>query len=271
MQYVTVQGEEVPALGLGTWELDGSDCRRAVAEALELGYRHIDTAQGYGNEGEIGQVLGTAPVDRGEIFLATKIDNSNHAPDAVRRSTEESLRRLGTDYVDLLLVHWPVEFRRLPATLEAMRGLHDDGKVRHLGVSNFTPPQLERALELAPIFCDQVEFHPFLAQSSLLELARKHDFMLTAYSPLARGAALADAVLAEIADRHHKHPAQVVLRWLLDHENVAAVPKASSRAHLESNLAVFDFSLSGEEREQIAGLDRRDRIIDPPFAPDWER
>jgi 2,5-diketo-D-gluconate reductase B len=271
MQYVTVHGEDVPALGLGTWELTGRDCRRAVQQALELGYRHVDTAQAYGNEAQVGAALKATPIDRSELFVTTKVWNDAHASDDVRRSTEDSLGRLDCSYIDLLLIHWPVELERLEETLEAMLRLRDDGLVRHVGVSNFTPSQVDRALRSAPIFCNQVEYHPYLSQGALLTQARRHGFLLTAYSPLARGAVLHDPTLSEIAERHGKSPAQVVLRWLLDQEGVAVVPKATSAAHLEANLAVFDFTLGDEERTRVTALDEGRRIIDVSWVDDWER
>ncbi|MBA2529722.1 MAG: aldo/keto reductase [Euzebyales bacterium] len=270
MQHVSLRGEQVPAVGLGTWELEGASCRQAVAEALDMGYRHIDTAQAYDNEGQIGEVLRTSAVDRGEIFLTTKVANRNHAPSDVHRSVGDSLRALGSDYVDLLLVHWPVEFDTIGQTLEAMLELHAEGKVRHIGVSNFSPTQFELAAEIAPVACNQVEYHPFLSQAAVLEMARKHDAIVTAYSPLARGDVVSDGTITEIAERHGKSPAQVALRWLIEQDGVTAVPKASSREHLAANLDLFDFALTDADRERIDGLSRGERIIDPPFGPDWD-
>lgn len=267
MRYASLRGEDVPALGLGTWQLEGARCRRTVEEALDVGYRHFDTAQAYGNEGDIGAVLRTTTVDRGDVFLTTKVSNNNLAADKVRSSTEDSLRRLGSDYVDLLLIHWPVAFERVGETLEAMGRLHADGKVRYLGVSNFTASQLARAAELAPVACNQVEYHPFLGQAEVLEVARKHDALVTAYSPLARGKVFDDPTLREVAERRHKSPGQVALRWLLEQDDVMAVPKASSREHLQSNFDVFDFQLSDADRERIDALQHGERTIDPPFAP----
>jgi 2,5-diketo-D-gluconate reductase B len=269
MRYVSVQGERVPAVGLGTWRLVGDDCR--VLEGLELGYRHIDTAQGYGNESQVGEAMRSALVAREELFITTKIDNHNHEPKRVRSSTEESLRALGSEYVDLLLIHWPGDRQQLPFTLEAMQRLRDDGKVRFIGVSNFPPALLREALRHAPVFCDQVEFHPFLAQPGVMEVAREHDLLVTAYSPLARGKVPQDTTMRQIAERKGKAPGQVALRWLIDQERVAVIPKASSREHLQANLDLFDFELSDEERERIDALDRAERIINPPFAPDWDR
>jgi 2,5-diketo-D-gluconate reductase B len=270
MDDVAVQGVRVPALGLGTWELTGKDCRHGVEQALDLGYRHIDTAQAYGNEGEIGDSVAASNVEREEVFLTTKVWNRNLARRQLTASVENSLRNLRTDYVDLLLIHWPVAMDRLGEVLGEMREVQEAGQTRHIGVSNFTLAQLEEAVGHAPILCNQVEYHPYLNQDRLLEAARKWDLFVTAYSPLARGAVLRDPVLTDIGRRHNKTAAQVVLRWLLDHEHVATVPKATSREHLAANIDVFDFELSAEEREEIAGLDRGERMIDPPFAPEWD-
>lgn len=269
MEIRRVQETDVPALGLGTWELEGAACREVVATALDMGYRHIDTAQVYGNEDEVGAGMATAGVAREEIFLTTKVWNSRLEPDRVRSTTEDSLRRLRTDYVDLLLIHWPARMDILPHTLEAMLVLRDAGKVRHVGVSNFTPSQLAEALRHAPIFCNQVEYHPFLAQDALLDSCRTNGVLFTAYSPIARGRVLEDPVLTEIGGAHDRSPAQVALRWLLDHDQVAVVPKASTAEHLRANLDVFGFSLTPDERRRIAALDRGERLVDPDFAPDW--
>lgn len=271
MEYVEVQGTRVPALGLGTWRSSSEECRAVVADALRLGVRHIDTAQLYANEDGVGAALSGAGIDRDEIFLTTKVDNHNHAPADVRRSTERSLRDLRTDYVDLLLVHWPVEWDAMAATLTAMQELQDEGKVRHVGVSNFTPRQVEAVLGTVPIFCDQVEYHPYLAQPTLTRMAVDHDFLLTAYAPIARGRVLDDPVVLEIARAHGKTPAQVALRWLLDQPKVCAIPKTVRHERLVENLDVFDFSLTEGERRAIDGLDRNGRLVDPPMAPAWER
>lgn len=270
MEYVSLRGSKVPALGLGTWQLEGQECRSAVEAALDLGYRHIDTAQLYGNEGEIGQVLAASGVDRDSLFLTTKIGNRNHAAADVQRSTEESLRLLQVEYVDLLLIHWPVEFDRLGETLDTMTVLQERGLVRDIGVSNFNRSQFRAAAALAPVVTNQVEYHPFLDQTDLRDLAREADAVLTAYSPLARGGVFSEDTLTTIGEAHGgKSAAQVALRWLLDQE-LLVVPKATGRDHLAANLAVFDFDLSADERSAIDGLARDERLIDPPFAPPWE-
>lgn len=264
-----IQGAEVPALGLGTWQLEGDDCVEAVADALELGYRHLDTAQIYGNETDVGRGIARSGLPRDEIWLTTKVWMENAAFDDVLRSTEASLRRLDVDFVDLLLLHWPNEEVPLSETLSAMRRLQEDGVARHLGVSNFPPDLLDEALDEAEIFCNQVEYHPFLGQDEILEICHEWDLLLTAYSPLARGRVTDDATLRSIAEAHGKTPAQVAVRWLLQQEQVAAIPKASSAEHRRSNLDVFDFELSDGEVERIHGLARGQRLVDPEFAPAW--
>lgn len=272
MHTVEVHGVHVPKLGFGTWQLTGKDAREGVAHALELGYRHIDTAQMYGNESEVGAGLADAAVDRDEIFLATKLGVDNLEPRAVKSSTEDSLRRLGTDRVDLLYIHWPPRTPdRLKPTLSAMDELRDAGKIRHIGISNF-PPSFERAaVAEVPVFANQVEYHPYLNQEALLDLAREHEHAVVAYSPLARGRAAGDPTITEIAEAHGKTPSQVVLRWLLQQDRVATIPKSARPERRTENADVFDFALSDEEVKRIAALDRGERLIDPPFAPDWER
>ncbi|HVS66047.1 MAG TPA: aldo/keto reductase [Thermoanaerobaculia bacterium] len=272
MKRIEVGGCSVPALGLGTWQLQGKECSDAVESALSLGYRHIDTAQAYGNEAAVGAAIDRSEVAREEVFLTTKIWWENLAPRDVHASVEASLERLGTDWVDLLLIHWPSEQEPLGASLEVMMELEDRGRARLLGVSNFTSTMFEEALEQAPIACIQVEFHPWLGQPDLLRRVQERDLMLTAYTPLARGRVFDEPVVREIAEAHDKTPAQVVLRWLLQHDRVAAIPKAASAAHQRENLEVFDFSLADDEMQRIFDLTRREeRIVDPDFAPDWER
>lgn len=250
--------------------LDGQDCVEGVRDAIELGYRHIDTARAYENEAEVGRGLAEGGVAREEIFLTTKLAHPRLRAGQVRDQMERSLQSLGTGYVDLLLIHWPNPDVPLEETLGAMVGLREQGLTRHIGVSNFPAPLLREALELAPVIADQVEYHPYLGQAALLELARERDVMVAAYSPLARGELLDDPVLREIGDAHGKTPAQVALRWLLEQPQVSAVPKASSHENRRANFEVFDFGLSDEERGRIAGLERGGRTIDPSWAPRWD-
>ena len=254
MEHQTIKGEKVPTLGLGTWRLSGEECRRTVERALALGYRHIDTAQMYRNEDEVGKGMQRSAVNREEDFLTTKVWPSDFSYGRVIETTRGSLKRLRTDRVDLLLMHWPSRGVPLEETLGAMRELQEEGSVRHIGVSNFPPSMVEDAARHAGIFCNQVEYHPHEAQDELLEQAREMDYLLTAYRPLSKGAILNDETLQEIGDAHGKTPAQVALRWLIQQEKVAAIPKAASEDHLRSNFDVFDFKLSREEMERISGL-----------------
>jgi 2,5-diketo-D-gluconate reductase B len=267
---VDVQGLSIPKLGFGTWQLSGGDCVVAVRDALELGYRHIDTARAYGNEEAVGQGIADSGLNRDEVFLTTKLWYSQLSAPRVHDQIEHSLRDLHTEYVDLLLIHWPNRNVPLAETFEAMLAAREAGRARHVGVANFPTALVREALELAPIVCNQVEYHPFLGQPAVLEQAREHDLMVTAYSPLAQGAAMHEPVLQEIAEQHDRLPGQVALRWLLDQPNVAAIPKAASHEHRAANLDIFDFELSDEQRGAIAGLERGERTIEPSWAPAWD-
>lgn len=273
MSYVDVQGRWIPTLGFGTWKLTGSACHDAVAHALAVGYRHLDTAQMYGNEDVVGQALEASAVPREDVWLTTKLLPENLPAARVRASTEESLRALRTEYLDLLLIHWPSREVALAETLEAMAALVDDGLIGAVGVSNFPPSLVREARAITPIIANQVEYHPYLSQDALLALAREHDHLLTAYSPLARGRVLDEPVIVAIAEEHGATPAQVTLAWLLAQDHVAAIPKATSPSRIESNLAAADLTLSGEELARITALDEgpAGRIVDPPLAADWER
>jgi 2,5-diketo-D-gluconate reductase B len=253
---VTIQGTQIPRIGLGTWQLRGGDATEAVRDALEIGYRHVDTARAYGNEAQVGKGIAASGVDRGDVFLVTKIGPSDAEPARLKRAAEDSLRALGTDYVDLLLLHWPTDAVPLEHTLQAFRELQEAGRIRHAGVSNFPAEMLERALAIVPLLADQVEYHPFLEQDALLELVADRDLTLTAYSPLAKGKVARDRTLTEIGEQHGKSAGQVALRWLIEQENVTAVPKAASHERRAENLDVFDFELSDGERERIAALRR---------------
>ena len=256
MEYQTIKGEKVPSLGLGTWRLSGQECVKAVEHALALGYRHIDTAQMYANEGEVGRGIRNSGVGREEIFLVTKVSTSNFSREKVIRSTRESLKKLQTEYVDLLLMHWPNPSVPLGETLGAMTVLQEEGSVKHVGVSNFPPSMVEDAARYATVFCNQVEYHPYTAQDELLEQAKEMDYLLTAYSPVAKGKVRNDVTLREIGEAYGKTPAQVALRWLVQQEKVAAIPKAASEDHLRSNLDIFDFELSDQEIERVFTLRR---------------
>lgn len=251
---LTIQGTEIPRLGLGTWQLTGRQATDGVRDALEIGYRHLDTARAYRNEAEVGAGIAASGVDRGDVFLTTKISPSDFEPDRLKAAAEDSLRALGTDYVDLLLLHWPNERIPLERTLGALRELQEAGRIRHPGVSNFPAAMLERALAILPLLADQVEYHPFNGQDALLRVVRERDLTLTAYSPLARGKVARDRTLVEIGEANGKSAGQVALRWLIEQPQVTAVPKASSHERRLENFDVFDFKLTDAERERIAAL-----------------
>jgi diketogulonate reductase-like aldo/keto reductase len=274
MDTITVKDVTVPALGFGTWALSGQAAYQATRMVLDIGYRHLDTAQIYGNEAEIGRAIRDSGLPRSEIFLTTKIAPGNLRKADVRRSHEESLRRLGLDQVDLLLIHWPNASIPLGETLEALSALRQEGKTRAIGVSNFTIALLREAIERhgADLICNQVEYHPFLPQRRLLETMRRYGMMLTAYAPVARGRVFGDPVLTAIGKKYGKSPGQVALRWLLDQDGVSAIPKAGRREHAAANFAIFDFHLAPEDRAAIDKLGSdADRMVEwAGYTPRWD-
>ncbi len=264
-------GSRVPQLGFGTWQLTGEDAYRSSLVALETGYRHLDTAQVYDNEAEVGRAIAESAVDADEVFVTTKIKPSNAAAADVRRSTEESLKKLGLEHVDLLLLHWPAEdVAPLDETLEAMTEARDAGLTRLIGVSNFPSETLERAYALAPIVTDQMEHHPYLGVAEVEEVLARRGGFLTAYSPLAQGRVTAEPVLTEIGAAHGVTAAQVTLRWMRQRPRVVAIPKSGTPERIRANFAVSDFTLTDEEMDRISALERGERLNDPPFAPVWD-
>lgn len=261
----------MPVVGFGTWPLRGEECRDAVLAALEAGYRHIDTAQSYANEDAVGLAIRDSGRPREELFVTTKVERDSLAPEKLPVSVRHSLERLGLDYVDLLLVHGPNPDIPLAETLEAMDGLRHRGIARRLGVSNFTARlMIDAAATGVPLFCNQVEFHPFLDQRIVQAAARAAGLRLIAFSPLARGR-LRSSVLEDIAARHGRTAAQVMLRWIVQQERTALVVKSSSRDRMRENLNIFDFELSSGEMTRIAALAGDARVVNPSWAPDWDR
>lgn len=261
---------EIPRPGLGTWQITDHDrCVDAVAHALELGYRHVDTAAAYRNEAGVGQGLRTASVDRDAVFVATKIWIDDLGPDAVRPAAQACLDRLGLDRVDLLYVHWPAGTYAPRETLPAMAELVDDGLTRTIGVSNFTPALLHEAVDVAGdvLLAHQFEMHAYLPNDDVRTATIDHDLVPVAYSPLARGAVLDDPVIGDIADEHRATPAQVALAWLMSLDGVVPIPKSKTPEHIGENLAARDVRLTAEDRERIVDIDRRERAVDPDFAP----
>jgi 2,5-diketo-D-gluconate reductase B len=267
-----VKGDRLPVIGLGTSQTDGRGCTDMVKTALALGYRHIDTAQAYGNEADVGRAIAQSGVKREEIFLTTKVWRSSLDARGVKRSTAESLKKLGTDYVDLLLVHWPNDSIPMGETLAAFAELKAEGKTRHIGVSNYTPRHLKEAIEThkADLFCNQVEFHVNLNQAPLLALMRRAGLALVAYSPLGRGRIPGNKTLERIGKKHGKSASQVALAWLARNDGVAIIPKASREAHLAANLDIFDIALDAEDLAEIAKLDTRSRVWEPSWGPHWD-
>jgi len=264
------RAQDMPMFGLGTWENENPDqCAESVRTALDMGYRHIDTAQAYGNEDAVGDGIAAADVDRGDIFLATKIWIANLDYEDVLETAQESLDRLGTDYLDMLYVHWPAQAYDPEDTMAAFDELYDDGTIRNVGVSNFEPHHIDEAREQldAPIFANQVEIHPLLQQEELREFAADTDLELVAYSPLARGDVFDVPELTEIAEKHGVSEAQVSLAWLRDND-ITAIPKATSEAHIRDNWGSLTLELDDEDHETIAGIDRTNRKVDPGFGPD---
>lgn len=261
---------EMPKLGFGTWALKGADCARAVAEAIGLGYRHIDTAEMYDNEEPVGQGIRDGGVPRESLFVTTKVWWTNLAnPEAALAA---SLNRLRLDYVDLFLIHWPNQAIPLAPTLAAMEVLKEDGRVRAIGVANFPAALLREAVATgAPIACNQVEYHVMLSQEPVLRVARTHDIAVTAYSPLGKGGLADDAALAAIGKRHGVTGAQIALAWLLEQDRVAAIPKSGRVENMRANLAALDIRLTDQDRAEIAALPKSRRFVNPSWAPAWDQ
>ena len=259
----------IPSPGFGTYDITDPDtCRASVRTALEVGYRHIDTAQGYENEEAVGAGIEAAPVDREEVFVATKLSTRNLAYEDVFRTAAESRRRLGIDTIDLLYVHWPIRTYDPEETLPALDELVADGHVEHVGLSNFTPPLLEEALETleSPLFAHQVECHPLFPQADLRAAARDNDHWLVAYSPVARGQVTEVDALQAIAEKHGASPGQVSLAWLHSKENVVPIPK-SAGPHIEENYRARDLTLDPEDIDRIEAIPTRRRLVDFDAAP----
>lgn len=270
MIFVKSHGFSVPALGFGTFRMKGDECAKAVENALHVGFRHLDTAEIYDNEAAVAQGIAAARIARRELFITTKAWMDDMSPVGLRKSLDASLKALQADYVDLWLIHWPNPKFKVEVTLAAMQEEVDAGRVRALGVSNFPAALFERAAKAAPILCNQVEYHPYLAQDKVIAAARKHDAFVMAYAPLGIGKVHDDAALAEIGAPYGKTAAQVALRWFVQRPGVGAIPKASSREHCAKNFDVFDFSLTDEEMKTIHGLARSERMIEPDFGPKWD-
>jgi Aldo/keto reductases, related to diketogulonate reductase len=271
---VNANGANIPALGFGTFRMPDDDVARVLPEALKLGFRHVDTAQIYKNEAAVGEVLAKSGIAREEIFLTTKVWVDRVGHDAFIASVDESLQKLKTDYVDLLLLHWPQSEMPLADRMGALNELVKAGKVKHIGVSNFSVALLDEAVKLsdAPIATNQVEYHPYLDQTKVLQAVRRHGSSLTAYYLMADGKVPKDEVLKDIGAKHGKTAAQVVLRWAIQQPEVIALSKTATVSRLPENYDVFDFELSAEEMQAVHALAKPDgRIVNPGhLAPQWD-
>ncbi len=281
--FVTVRGARIPMIGLGTVRFKGPDSIRLVRDALRLGYRHLDTAQNYGSEPEVGEGLQASGIPRDEVFVTTKINPPNMAPEDLIRSTKESLTRLRLSAVDLLLLHWPPpQPFSLAHTLAALAQAKREGLTRHIGVSNFNIAAMEEAVKLSPepLICNQIEIHPYLDQRKLIEACHRLSLAVVAHCPIARGAIFGDPVIERIAKRHGRTAAQVALRWLLQRD-IVIIPRSSKLERAAENFDVFGFELDDAEMAEIDGLKRpNSRIITEakwaktwpyPWAPVWDQ
>lgn len=274
MKTLAIRNRSIPTLGFGTWKLYGAECVRATELALDIGYRHIDTAQIYENEAEVGQAIKSSGVERRDVFLTTKVWMENVSKARLAASVDESLKKLKTEYVDLLLLHWPVSTVPLKEQVEALAAVQQSGKAGLIGVSNYPVAMMRAVLDDygVKIANNQVEYHPFLSQKPVTDFARAHDMWVTAYSPLARGAVVGHPVLKLIGQKYGKSEGQITLRWLTQQPDVAAIPKAASENHIRNNIDIFDFTLTDKEMSAIFDLARPDgRLINPGWAPQWDQ
>jgi 2,5-diketo-D-gluconate reductase B len=272
MEDLQTQGIRLPRLGLGTYRMQGDACRSAVESAVALGYRHIDTAEMYGNEEAIGAALAASRIARKDLHVTTKVWNDNLTPDAIRRAFDASLKRLRLDHIDLYLVHWPAQDMNLAAIFETLMKLREQGRTRAIGVANFNIALLKKVVEeiKAPIACNQVEYHVMLDQTPLRKYLAAKAIPLVAYCPLAQGRAASNETLVAIGRKHGASAAQVALKWLLDQDGVAAIPKASRKESQRANLDALNVGLDDEDRRAIAGLPKDRRCVSPGFAPAWD-
>ena len=272
---VVAHGAAIPSIGLGTWTLKGEACAEAVSGAITSGYRHIDTAKMYENEDGVGQGLKASKVARHELFVTTKVWKDDIGPGNLQKSAEASLKRLGLDYVDLILIHWPNAEIPLKGSIEALCEVKSRGIARHIGVSNFTTKLLFDAIALSsePIVANQCEFHPHLDQSKVIAACAKHGVAFTSYCPLGRGSVggvIDEPVVQAMAARLKRTPAQVVLRWHVQ-QGLVAIPRSSNHQRIADNIKIYDFKLSADDMAALSKLARPDgRVVNLAFAPKWD-
>ncbi|MCG6858190.1 MAG: aldo/keto reductase [Salaquimonas sp.] len=274
MHTLNANGANMPAIGLGTWTLKGHQCTELVTTAIDAGYRHIDTAAMYDNEKEVGEGIRASGLPRDELFVTTKVWPSDIAAGDLQRTAEASLKRLGLDRVDLLLIHWPSKTVPLGESIAALNEVAARGMTRHIGVANFTTGLLDEAVALSErkLTCNQVEYHPYLNQDKVLASCRRHGMAFISYCPLGRGGNLfGESAIREAAQAYGRTPAQIVLRWHVQQHGVGAIPRTSKPQRLKENLDVFDFALSADEMAAISRLTSQGhRICDFDFSPEWD-
>ena len=268
----TKSGMSIPALGLGTWDLQGPTCSKIVQEALEIGYRHIDGASMYENEVEVGQGVINSGVDRGEIFLTTKINTTSWTPSKgngpllqnkdIVKHFEQSLKDLQTEYVDLLLIHWPKFETNLGDMLDILYKLKDAKKTKEVGVANFNTHLLNECnyLGFKDIYCNQIEYHPFLSQAKLMEVMQDLDIIPVAYCPICRGDVARHDVIVNLAQKYSRTPAQIALRWLYQ-QRAVSIPKTANSDRLQENFEIFDFEIEYKDMLEIYSLERNQRLV----------
>jgi 2,5-diketo-D-gluconate reductase B len=274
MHTVQSQGAQIPALGFGTYGMSDEQLRKIIPGAIQAGFRHIDTAQLYNNESGIGEAWRRSGVLRSQFFITTKVWVANYGDGSFESSVNDSLRRLRTDYIDLLLLHWPSEKIPLKEQIEHLNMLVDQGKVRHIGVSNYNTALLESAVRYShyPLVTHQFEYHPYLNQRQVIQTTRALGMTVTAYCPMAVGRVLREPVLLDIARTHRRSVAQVVLRWVIQQPGMIALSRTTNASRLAENVQVFDFELNADDMGRIGGLAQANsRIVDPPgLAPRWD-
>ena len=253
-------GQHIPQLGFGVFQIEPEDTVEAVVTALQAGYRHIDTAEGYGNEKQVGEAIAKSGVDRSDVFITSKLSNDAHLPDDARLAFEETLEALGTDVVDLFLIHWPLPTRYdgdYVSTWKTLEEFYRDGRARSIGVSNFQPHHLRRlhSESQVPPAVNQIEVHPYLTQEDVRAFCAEHQIAIEAWSPIAQGQVLGDPEIVTIAERTGKSPAQVVLRWHIERGDIV-FPKSVTPARIRENIDIFDFELSAQDMETISALNK---------------
>jgi len=256
-------GTEIPLVGLGTWEQNGEKCVNAVKMALDVGYRHIDTAQQYDNHKEVKEGIGNFP--REELFIASKLQWDFLEPDLVEPNTDKAIQELGCEYLDLFMIHWPNKEKPLSKVVEKLLELKEKGKILNVGVCNFTEHHLQDLLDDSlHVAINQVEFHPFLYQGKLLDFCNQNEIAMTAYCPLAHGEVFQNQELKLLAEKYNKSVSQICLRWLVQ-QGIVVIPKGSSEEHLRQNLDIFEFQLADEDMQKIQSLNKDHRIVLPPI------